>query len=216
MAMFKLPVIKGASTSRDEADGTPSAWSHRHLVLGAIGIFMYVGGEVTIGSFLVNYFGEPNIAGLAEADAAKYVTLYWFGAMVGRFLGILTLRVWKPANVLVAHAALTIALIAITMTTSGQVAMWSVIVIGFFNSVMFPTIFTLALHGLGSRTSQGSGILCMAIVGGALVPFIQGLLADNIGIQNSFFVPAICYAYVLWYGLRGYRPRTIPAPAATA
>ncbi len=214
MALFKLPVIAGSSPAAAGADTSLSAWRHRHLVLGAVGIFAYVGGEVSIGSFLVNYLKEPAIGGLTEAQGANYVAYYWGGAMVGRFAGTMTLRRWNPGKVLGLHALVVVGLIAVTMTTHGTVAMWSVLAIGLFNSIMFPTIFTLALQGLGSRTGQGSGILCMAIVGGALVPFVQGMVADSIGIQRSFFVAAACYAYVLWYGLRGHQRRVVGVVAA--
>lgn len=207
MALFRLPTIASVEAPANQGKAEGSAWKYRHLVLGALGIFTYVGGEVTIGSFLVNYLHEPSIAGLTEAQAAKYVSVYWSGAMVGRFIGTFTLRAWKPARVLAIHAAVVVALVLTTIVTSGPVAMWSVLVIGLFNSIMFPTIFTLALEGLGKHTSQGSGILCMAIVGGALVPFIQGTLADKIGIHHSFVVPVLCYAYIVWYGLKGYVPR---------
>jgi FHS family L-fucose permease-like MFS transporter len=206
IALFKLPKIDAASggaegVAGDEADGRRSAWSYRHLVLGAVGIFVYVGAEVAIGSFLVNYFKEPAIGGLSEADGARYVSFYWGGAMVGRFIGTLTLRIWKPTKVLTLHALAVVALILVTMTTHGSVAMWSVIAVGLFNSIMFPTIFTLAIEGLGKHTSQGSGILCMAIVGGAIVPVVQGALADAIGIHHGFVVAGLCYVYIAWYGL---------------
>jgi FHS family L-fucose permease-like MFS transporter len=206
MAVFKLPKLESVQTvSTSGSEG--SAWKYRHLVLGALGIFMYVGGEVTIGSFLVNYFKEPAIGALTEAQGAKLVSYYWGGAMVGRFVGTLTLRKWRPTKVLALHGVIVIALVATTMLTTGRVAMGSILAVGLFNSIMFPTIFTLALEGLGRHTSQGSGILCMAIVGGALVPFIQGLVADAIGVHHSFFIPILCYAYVTWYGLRGSVPR---------
>ena len=205
IALFKLPVPK--DDDAEQAGGKlladrGSAWRYPKLVLGALAIFMYVGGEVAIGSFLVNFFGERNIAGLAEADAAKYVSFYWGGAMVGRFLGSVTLRRFKPGNVLAVHACAAMACIGLAIALSGSVAMWAILAVGLFNSIMFPTIFTLAIDGLGRHTAQGSGILCTAIVGGALVPLVQGSLADAIGIQLSFVVPVICYAYIAWYGRR--------------
>lgn len=214
MALFRLPVLEAAAVEPG-ADRDGSAWQYRHLVLGALGIFMYVGGEVTIGSFVVNYLKEPYIAGFSEAEGARYVSYYWGGAMVGRFVGMLTLRKWNPTKLLMIHGVIVVALLAITMLTTGKVAMWSVLSIGLFNSIMFPTIFTLALKGLGHHASQGSGILCMAIVGGAVVPFIQGALADAIGIHISFIVPLVCYVYVIWYGLSGSVPRGPGLTAAT-
>jgi MFS transporter, FHS family, L-fucose permease len=204
IAMFKLPKIEDVTpVAVDTGREThKSAWGYRHLVLGALAIFLYVGGEVAIGSFLVNYFKEPSIGGLTEAEGARLVSFYWGGAMIGRFIGTATLRMYKPTKVLFGHAVAAVILVMLTMLTKGSVAMWAVIAVGLFNSIMFPTIFTLAIDGLGKHTSQGSGILCMAIVGGAIVPVVQGALADAIGIQWGFIVPALCYVYIAWYGLK--------------
>ncbi len=203
IAAFKLPRIEDVTPAADAGAGSDrkSAWSYRHLVLGAVAIFVYVGGEVAIGSFLVNYFKEPSIGGLTESAGARLVSFYWGGAMVGRFIGTMTLRIWKPAKVLTIHAVVTVGLVLLSMATHGSLAMWSIIAVGFFNSIMFPTIFTLAIEGLGKHTSQGSGILCMAIVGGAIIPVVQGALADAIGIHYGFVVAAACYVYIAWYGL---------------
>jgi FHS family L-fucose permease-like MFS transporter len=210
IALFKLPVINATGADGTSASSTDSskrsAWSYRHLVLGAVAIFVYVGGEVAIGSFLVSYFKEPYIGGLPEAEGAKLVTYYWGGAMVGRFIGTATLRMFKPGKVLAFHAVGAVLLVVITMLTTGQVAMWSIIAVGLFNSIMFPTIFTIAIDGLGKHTGQGSGILCMAIVGGAIVPVLQGFLADGIGIHYSFIIPVFCYLFIAWYGLKGHPP----------
>lgn len=206
-ALVKLPVVTAASsTDGGGDDGAPSAWKYPHLVLGAIGIFVYVGGEVSIGSFIVNFLGQPNIAGLAAADAGSYLSFYWGGAMVGRFVGAVVMRYAKPGLVLGFNAAMAVVLVLVAIMTTGHVAMWAILAVGFFNSIMFPTIFTLALEGLGKHTGQGSGILCMAIVGGAIVPVIQGALADSIGIQPAFFLPILCYAYIVFYGLKGHIP----------
>ncbi|MFQ3196324.1 MAG: FHS family L-fucose permease-like MFS transporter [Paraglaciecola sp.] len=187
---------------------TQSPLQHRHLVLGAIGIFVYVGGEVSIGSFLVNFFGEAHIAGLAESEAAGYIAYYWGGAMVGRFIGAALMQRVSATKLLAFNSIASITLIAIAITTSGSLAMWSILLVGFFNSIMFPTIFSLALAGLGQQTSKGSGILCLAIVGGALVPLMQGVLADTIGLQLSFILPLTCYLYIAYYGLWGSKPGT--------
>ncbi len=211
-AIVKLPEIEASSGEAKSATGEsydaqhPSAWKYRHLVLGAVAIFVYVGGEVSIGSFLVNFMGEPNIAGLAAAEAGKYLSFYWGGAMVGRFVGSAVMRVIKPGRVLAFNAAIAALLVLTTTLTSGHVAMWAILAVGLFNSIMFPTIFTLAVDGLGKHTGQGSGILCMAIVGGAIVPLIQGALADAIGIHHAFFLPILCYLYILFYGLKGHVP----------
>lgn len=185
----------------DKKEG--SAWQYRHLVLGAIGIFVYVGAEVSVGSFLVNFLSDPTVAGLSETDAAHHVAYFWGGAMVGRFIGSAAMRYIDDGKALAFNAFVAIILLFITVATTGHIAMWSVLAIGLFNSIMFPTIFSLALHGLGSHTSQGSGILCLAIVGGAIVPLIQGALADAIGIHLAFLMPIICYAYIAFYGLIG-------------
>ena len=210
---FRLPEISDthASTAKGGAGTSlPSVWSYRHLVMGAVAIFTYVGAEVSIGSFLVNFMARPEIGGLSETAAGKYLSLYWGGAMVGRFIGAAVLRKVKPGYVLAFNATVVTLLLATAMTAGGFVAMWAVIAIGLFNSIMFPTIFTLAIDRLGPRTGEGSGVLCMAIVGGAIVPVVQGFAADHVGILLSFVVPMVCYLYIVHYGLRGHRPaRTI-------
>lgn len=211
-AQFKLPVVSGmdaTSAAGGEAQ-TPvrSVWQHSHLVLGAVAIFVYVGGEVSIGSFLVNFMSRPEIGGLTEGTAGRYLSLYWGGAMVGRFIGSVVLQRVKPGKVLAFNSACVIALLVVAMMVAGKAAMWAVLAIGLFNSIMFPTIFTLAIAKLGRHTGEGSGVLCMAIVGGAIVPVVQGYFADTLGILLSFFVPAICYAYIVYYGLKGHVVRT--------
>jgi FHS family L-fucose permease-like MFS transporter len=206
-ALIKLPEIE---VGKDEFLGVEedphvSAWGYKHLILGAIGIFVYVGGEVSIGSFLINFLGEPSIAGLAEQDAGKYVSFYWGGAMVGRFVGALVMQKIQPGIALTFNAVTAALLVLMTIISSGHVAMWTVLAVGLFNSIMFPTIFSLALKGLGKHTGQGSGILCAAIVGGAILPVVQGLFADRIGIQQAFFIPVLCYCYIAYYGWWGCR-----------
>ena len=210
-AQFKLPVVKGTDATTAEADdrNLPSVWSHSHLVLGAVAIFTYVGAEVAIGSLLVSFMSQPEVGGLTEKVAGGYLSFYWGGAMVGRFIGSAVLRKLKPGYVLAFNAACAIALLLIAMSSAGKVAMWSVLAIGLFNSIMFPTIFTLGVARLGRHTGEGSGVLCMAIVGGAIVPVIQGYFADTIGLLPSFFVPAICYAYIVFYGLKGHVVRSV-------
>jgi len=205
ISRFKLPVLANIEQSRshDSSVSGDSAWKHRHLVLGALGIFIYVGAEVSIGSFLVNYFSQPDIGGLTPKVAASFVSFYWGGAMVGRFVGSAVMRKINPGTVLGAAAMVACVLVTTSILTTGHVAMWSIILVGLFNSVMFPTIFTLGIDGLGKLTGQGSGILIMAIVGGALIPLAQGALADRIGIHLAFVLPAICYLYIVYYGLRG-------------
>jgi FHS family L-fucose permease-like MFS transporter len=200
-AFARLPKIAHVDASHAEP-GKASVLAHRHLVLGAIGIFLYVGGEVSIGSFLINFLGEREIAGLAPAAAAHYVSFYWGGAMLGRFIGFGVMRTVSPGKALAFNAACSILLILTAIFSHGQLAMWSIIAVGLCNSIMFPTIFSMALNQLGKFTGQGSGLLCMAIVGGAIVPFAQGFLADRIGLQLSFFVPAACYTFILYFGLK--------------
>ena len=177
-----------------------------HLVLGALGIFVYVGAEVSIGSFLINFFGEANMGGLEESQAAKYLTYYWGGAMVGRFIGAAVMQKVDAGKVLAFNAFFAVILITIAMLTSGSLAMWSILLVGLCNSIMFPTIFSLALNSLGKHTSQGAGILCLAIVGGAVVPLVQGVLADIVGVQLSFIIPIVCYIYIVFYGVNGSKP----------
>ena len=202
--VVKLPVIKGESSS----SGSSSIWHYRHLVLGAIGIFVYVGSEVSIGSFLVNFFSLKNIAGLSEADAGRYVSFYWGGAMIGRFVGAVIQNYIKPAKVLAVASLFAGLLVLLTMVLSGHFAMWTIISVGLFNSIMFPTIFTLAIDGLGENTSKGSGLLCMAIVGGAIMPLLMGAASDTVGIQLAFFIPFLGYIYVLYYALQGYKHKS--------
>ncbi len=205
--LIKLPKIEATEeqVSGGADDVHDSAWGYKHLVLGAIGIFVYVGGEVSIGSFLINFLGEPAIAGLAEQEAGKYVSFYWGGAMIGRFIGAAVMQKIQPGKALTFNAVTAALLVLMTMFGSGQVAMWTLLVVGLFNSIMFPTIFSLAVSGLGKHTGQGSGILCAAIVGGAVLPVVQGLFADRIGIQQAFFIPVLCYCYIAYYGWRGHR-----------
>ncbi|MGO3421461.1 MAG: sugar MFS transporter [Pseudoalteromonas distincta] len=214
-AWLKLPDIMSeqkAEAEKSEAiEG--SAWQYRHLVLGAVGIFMYVGAEVAIGSFLVSFLAQENIAGLKENVAAHYITYYFGGAMVGRFIGAAVMQKLPAGKVLGFNATMAIILVIIAMSTSGQLAMWSILLVGLFNSIMFPTIFSLALNGLGKHTAQGSGILCLAIVGGAIVPLLQGVLADSVGVQLSYVLPILCYIFIVFYGLRGSKPVLVKEPS---
>lgn len=283
IAAVKLPALPGAVHHKgDIPAGLPTSLrKYRHLVLGAIAIFVYVGAEVSIGSFLVSYFNQPDIGNLIPQEGAKLVSFYWGGAMVGRFIGSAVLHGLKAfhaaislgvaglfltasffasgyfpagkssnsslflsaisarliqARPLLALITVTLALLLLvallkdrpvmletghllalcaistallvttSMLTSGQVAIWSIILVGFFNSIMFPSIFTLGIARLGPLTGDGSGVLVMAIVGGAIIPVLEGVLADHIGLQHAFILPLICYFYILYYALRGSRP----------
>ncbi len=198
---IKLPVL--AHVEAQETGSEDSVWNHRPLVLGALAIFLYVGGEVSIGSFLVNYFSESSIAGLSSAEAGEMVAYYWGAAMIGRLVGAALMNYIAATKYLAINALIAIVMIVVSMNTTGDTAMWSILAVGFFNSIMFPTIFTMAVKGLGPMTSKGSGLVCQAIVGGALIPVVQGVAADSIGIQLSFIVPMLCYIYIGWYALRG-------------
>lgn len=206
-AWLKLP----AMGKKDPAAALPlggKAWQQRHLVLGAIGIFVYVGAEVGIGSFLAIYLSQPEIGGMTTAAASHYISWYFGGAMVGRFIGAAVMQKLNPGKVLAFNAVMAVLLLALTILSSGKLAMWSLLLVGLCNSIMFPTIFSLALQGLKQYTSQGSGILCLAIVGGAILPVLQGMLADQIGVQLAFVLPLVCYLYIAFYGLKGCIPQT--------
>ncbi|NVJ49999.1 MAG: sugar MFS transporter [Gammaproteobacteria bacterium] len=206
---LKLPRIEQQPHHEDVAAAGDSVWQHRHLVFGALAIFAYVGAEVAIGSFLVNYFNQPNIGNLTEAQAAHYVSYYWGGAMVGRFIGAFLMLKIRPSHLLIINAMAAILLLLTTIFSQGALALWSVLLVGLCNSIMFPTIFSLAIHRLGALTSQGSGLLCVAIVGGAIIPMLQGLVADSYSLQVAFFVPLMCYLYIAFFGWRGYRVRSV-------
>jgi MFS transporter, FHS family, L-fucose permease len=210
IAGFKLPSIPEAEYRGgvESAGPAKSVWKHRHLVLGAVGIFVYVGAEVSIGSFLVNYFSQPDIGNISVQVAARYVTFYWLGAMIGRFIGSAILQKVQTGKVLGTAAIVACLLVCVSMLTSGHVAMGSILLVGLFNSVMFPSIFTLGIAELGPLTGDGSGVLVMAIVGGAIIPVLEGAMADRMGIQHAFILPAICYLYIVYYAFRGSRPET--------
>jgi FHS family L-fucose permease-like MFS transporter len=207
IASFKLPKIPHAQHQIGEKVND-SIWRHPNLIFGAISIFVYVGAEVSIGSFLVNYFSQPEIGGLTEKVAASFVAFYWGGAMVGRFIGSALLQKMKTGHLLAICAVCAAGLVAISMLTTGHFAMYSIILVGFFNSIMFPSIFTLGVAELGPLTGDGSGIMIMAIVGGALIPYAQGAIADRIGIHHAFFLPVICYLYILFFALSGSKPNS--------
>lgn len=202
--LFRLPPLTEATERADRKRHTFSeVLSHRHVRWGVLAIFLYVGGEVAIGSFLINYLSQSDIGNMSEASAAKYVSLYWGGAMVGRFIGSALMLRFDPRRMLALYAATACLLLLITIFSHGAVAMWSILAIGLCNSIMFPTIFTLGIERLGPLTEKASSLLVMAIVGGAVVPLLQGILADRIGVQSAFALPVLCYAYIVWYGLRG-------------
>jgi len=197
---FKLPVIEYAEAHGEVHD---SIWRHRRLVLGAIAIFLYVGAEVAIGSLMTNYFNQREIGDMPIQQAAGYLQFYWGGAMAGRFVGAWLLTRLRTQKLLALSAAAAAVLTTISILTLGGVAMWSLVLVGLFNSIMFPSIFTLAIEGLGPLTGKGSGLLVAAIVGGAVIPELQGVLSDHIGIHHAFVLPVLCYLYVVFYALWG-------------
>ena len=206
--MIRLPDARKIAEEESEHnhDGKHSVWQYRHLVFGAAGIFCYVGAEVSIGSLLVSVLGY--LKGLNHASAAKYLSFYWGGAMVGRFLGSAIMAKIAPNRYLAFNATAAVALLGVAMLAgkaSADIAMWALLAIGFFNSIMFPTIFSLATKGLGRFTSSASGVLCTAIVGGAVVPVVQGWAADTYGLMISFVVSAICYVYIVFFAIKGYK-----------
>ena len=202
----RLPVIVDDTTPEEaRSHRFVDALRHRHLRFGTVAIFVYVGAEVAIGSFLINYIAQADIGNMAQSKAANYVAFYWGGAMIGRFVGAALMHKIAPRKLLATAATLDVLLLLTTMLSHGQIAVWSVVMIGLFNSIMFPTIFTLGIDRLGPLTGKASSLLIMAIVGGAVIPLLQGVLADRIGIQHAFVLPLLCYVYIGFYGVSGSR-----------
>jgi FHS family L-fucose permease-like MFS transporter len=231
---FKLPKITSAAHSLGEKV-SDSIWRHPNLSFGAIAIFLYVGGEVAIGSSIANYLALDNIGHLVSSSnmpdsalryqealraAAKYISLYWGGAMIGRFIGSAVLQKIKTRPVLSFCAVMAALLVTVSVLSNGPVAMWSILLVGLFNSIMFPSIFTLGVAELGPLTGDGSGLLIMAIVGGAAIPWFVGKIGDLInaksyggaiwgqGLHYALIVPAICYLYILFFALSGSKPNS--------
>ncbi|PZQ54644.1 MULTISPECIES: sugar MFS transporter [Novosphingobium] len=218
IAKFPLPAM-GSANSRlaKEQRKHLSLWSHRNLVFGIPAIFIYLIAEIGVANLFVNFVSQPDIANLTHEQAGKYLTFLWGGMMVGRFAGSAIMQRFDAGKVLAFFSVGAFAVMMITVFAHGPVAMWSLILVGLFHSIMFPTIFTLGIKGLGPLTEEGSGLLVMAIAGGSLV-IVQGWLADNYGLQNSFLLTAICELYVLFYALWGSKttnaePDLVPEPA---
>jgi MFS transporter, FHS family, L-fucose permease len=207
IALYNFPRLDTTRDFRPIKDGgrKHSIWRYPHVVLGAVGIFVYVGAEVSIGSFLINYFGQSYIAGMSALAAANYVLFYWGGAMTGRFIGSAVLQKVKAGTLLSICAVIAMLLVLTSILTTGHIAMWSILLVGLFNSIMFPSIFTLGIAEMGPLTGEASGLLVTAIVGGAIIPEIQGVLADKIGIHHAFFIPVLCYLFIAYYGWKGSR-----------
>jgi FHS family L-fucose permease-like MFS transporter len=199
LLLMKFPKIASVESEVSSELAKRSIWSFPNLVLAAVAIFVYVGAEVSIGSFLVNYLIQPNIGSLTVKAAAGYVSLYWGGAMIGRFIGSALLQKISTERLLAICASMACLLVITSMMTAGHFAMWSILAVGLFNSIMFPSIFALGVRGLGPLTGKGSGLLVASIVGGAIIPELQGIFADRIGIHHAFLLPAICYLYILYF-----------------
>ncbi len=212
VAFMNLPHISQTQVFRPGADNDPllqrSIWRYRHTVLGTVGIFAYVGAEVGLASIAVNYFKSQGMS--SEKTASFLVSIYWCGAMVGRLLGSWVLTKIKAGNLLGVCAVAGALLVIASMTSSGQFAIWTLVLCGLANSVMFPNIFALGIAGLGPLTSKGSGLIMTACIGGAVIPFLLGVLADRVGIQHALFLPALCYIFIAYYGFWGSKlaPRT--------
>ena len=207
IAMYKFPRIE---MTRDFRPGgldekKDSVWNHRHLYLGALAIFIYVGAEVSLGSYMVNYIADPTIGGVTQEKAAKLVMFYWGGMMVGRFAGSAAMQRVSAAALLAWSGVGAAVLVLCSLLGTGHFAEITILAVGLFNSIMFPTIFTLGVAELGPLTGRGSGLLVQGIVGGALIPVLMGFLADHYGIHHSLVLPLVCYLFVIYYGWRGYR-----------
>lgn len=212
IGLIKLPDARQIAAEQTESnhDGKTSVWQYKHMVLGTIGIFCYVGAEVAIGSLMVNVL--EHTAGLSHDKAAGYLSIYWGGAMVGRFIGAGLMNKIAPNKYLAFNASMAVGLLLLAIAAGGgAVTQWSLLLIGFFNSIMFPTIFSLGTKGLGKFTGAASGIISTAIVGGALVPVLQGFVIDHVGLMISYVIPAVCYVYIVFFATRGYKADEKPA-----
>lgn len=212
VTFLHLPTIQATQAFRPAKEGDPilgrSIWSYRHTVLGALGIFFYVGVEVGLASIAVNYFKQQGVSSVAVASFL--VSLYWGGALVGRLLGSWLLTLVPSGKLLGLFGGLAALMAVISMFTNGYVAIGAIVLCGFFNSIMFPNIFALGIAGLGPLTSKGSGLIMTAVVGGAIVPLAIGALADVAGLQHALILPIICYLFIAYYGIWGSKPnRTI-------
>lgn len=203
---FWRSALDGVKAEKVEAAGTLDLFLRNPRVrFGALGIFVYVGAEVAIASNMVAYLQEPGVMGLTALEGGRMVAFYWGGAMVGRLIGGFVLRAFAPGKVLMAYATAAIALILLSLATTGAIAGWSLVLVGFCNSLMFACIFSIACEGLTDEAPKASGILCTAIVGGALVPLLLGGIADAAGLHLAFIVPMVCYAIIAAFGWWAYR-----------
>jgi FHS family L-fucose permease-like MFS transporter len=219
--LLRLPALSEARSPRLPVGLLREAFRdlprYRHLLWGMVGIFLYVGAEVTIGSFMISYITHRRYGDIPLNRAAIFVSLYWMGAMIGRFIGSGILRRLDAGRLLGLCAIVNALLVSVTLMAHGDLAVVSIVATGLFNSIMFPNIFALAIADLGPRTAEASGLLVMAIVGGAVIPLAQGFLADRIGIHHAYLLPLACYLYLVYYGFRGSRVTVLesapPLPA---
>jgi len=211
IARFPLPAM-GAATRRTAKEERKhhSLWRHRNLVFGVPAMFIYLIAEIGVSNLFINFVSKPEIGNLTHEQASRYLFLLWGGMMVGRLLGSLVMRFVPPERVLAFASTGAGLVVLVASFATGHTALWALVSVGLFHSIMFPTIFTLGIRGLGPLTEEGSGLLIMAIAGGALV-VVQGALADAVGLQASFLLTAACELYVLFYALWGARPRTSAA-----
>jgi MFS transporter, FHS family, L-fucose permease len=216
VSFANLPALAATRSFRPASEGDPilsrSIWGYRHTVLAALGIFFYVGVEVGLASYMVGYFGLQAVGGMSFAEASKLTTFYWGGALVGRLLGAWIMTRIKAGKLLGIFGLAAVLCVIVSISTTGQVAVWSLILCGFCNSIMFPNIFALGITGLGPMTSKGSGLIMTAVVGGAILPVVLSGLIDKFGFYYAAILPVICYLYIAFYGLVGSKPtQTITA-----
>ncbi|WP_413581894.1 L-fucose:H+ symporter permease [Bdellovibrio sp. HCB288] len=203
MYLLKLPNLKEQNTGDVKSESTFSqALKHSNLILGVIALFLYVGAEVSIGSFLINFISQADVMAVSESAAAGLVPIYWGGALLGRFVGAFLMRKWNPAKMLGFAAALSALLVLAAVLSTGHIAAWLLLSVGLFNSIMFPTIFSLGIRGLGAATEKASSLLVMAIVGGAIIPLLQGVVADHWNLHHAFLLPIVCYLFICFYGFK--------------
>jgi MFS transporter, FHS family, L-fucose permease len=201
----QLPEIHESRESDEPSSARLSGiWTHAHLVKGVIAQFFYVGAQVGVASFIIR-FAEHEIPGIREKAAAHYLQLHMLGFMIGRFAGSAIMKKIPAAKLLSVFASGSLFCLLLVSLTSGRIPVWAVVLVGFFHSIMFPTIFALSLKDLGSYTKLGSSLLVMSIIGGAAVPAVMGKISDAMNIQRAFIVPLLCHVYILYFAVRAYK-----------
>ena len=215
IARFPLPAIGsgGAKRAAKVERAGLSLWRHRNLVFGVPAIFIYLIAEIGVSNLFINFVSQPEIGNLTHTQASHYLFLLWGGMMVGRFVGSYLMQRRSAETILAGAAIAAFAVMLVATFATGSLAMWALISVGLFHAVMFPTIFTLGIRGLGPLTEEGAGLLIMAIAGGSLV-VVQGWAADRFGLQYSFLITAACELYVLFFALWGSRPGQVASDRA--